>query len=1058
MRNGPTEADRDTAPAESQATGGNAGPAAPAPARSGNAFSLRNWRVRNRLIAVIVIPLAAAVLLGGLRLAGSVQSTAEYQRIEKLADLGSNITTLVANLSDEQDITGGYIAAGRPASGYNRVKQAYSKVDGVAGEVKYLAGQIGSGYGSFAQTKARTVINRLNDLPTLRTFAVHSKVPALTAIQKYNESINDFVSMLDEIAQGGNDRDLAENVRTLSALSRAKAEASVQRGVLFSALTAGHFAPGEANELRDAKSAQDSEFLVFQSSASDPQKQTYDDTVIGSQVDRSQDLLNRALSRGDGQGRLRIDPTTGNDAREWYTAMSATVDRMRTVESGLVGSITTRAHDLRTSAQTSALVEGIVGVILLLFVVLIAIAMARSMTRPLRRLREGALAVAKRDLPDMVDTLRNSEPGTVDTSVRPIDVNSSDEIGQVARSFDEVHREAVRLAADEALLRGNVNAMFVNLSRRSQSLIERQLRLIDGLEQGEQDGERLGSLFKLDHLATRMRRNGENLLVLAGQDAPRRWSQPVPLVDVLRASLSEVEQYERVQLQVQPGFAVVGQAVNDIVHLVAELVENATTFSPQDTRVSLNAQPLSGGGVMLDITDNGIGMPPEECAEVNRRLAEPPVVDVSVSRRMGLFVVGRLATRHGIRVQLRPAASGGLTVLALLPDSIVTRSVSGGAARGGRDLDSQLAAAGLAAGPVPESPPVGFPGLSNANGSAPGALPEGDSAGAGDPFPALGGGDRFGSVGPASFGGQAGALPPGPAPMDDSGPYPAQRDTGEHDVRRPGGNTGPFRAQELPHGIGGGLGSGTGGGLTGGNNGPGAPAGGQVNGLYGGTAPMDAVRPAPPRYDPAPADPAPADHAPVSNASEPVGESGGGDTGDWPVMRTGPDSGAFPVVSDRASANTEERSPIFDAIESEWFRRSGSRPGSGSAGGNAADSGATAPRAAAPASGGGDTSAWRSPGDEGWQAAAAASTPTSGGTTNSGLPKRVPRANLVPGAAGARRPGAAGPGSSPQIPPAAAVPAAPRSADAARSRMSSFQQGVRNARAASRDEGPEDEA
>ena len=293
------------------------------------------------------------------------------------------------------------------------------------------------------------------------------------------------------------------------------------------------------------------------------------------------------------------------------------------------------------------------------------------MIRPLRKLRADALEVAGSKLPDMVRRLSESEGGDASAEIEPIGVTSTDEIGEVARAFDQVHREAVRLAADEAMLRGNLNAMFVNLSRRSQSLIERQLSLIDNLEQTEQDADRLSSLFRLDHLATRMRRNSENLLVLAGHEAAsRRWSQPVPLVDVLRAAVSEMEQYERVVLNVQPGIQVIGQAVNDVVHLVAEMVENATTFSPEDTQVYVTGQPLTSGGVLLDITDNGVGISEQEMAHANWRLDNPPVVDVAVSRRMGLFVVGRLAARHGVRVRLRHAQSGGLTALIWLPESV----------------------------------------------------------------------------------------------------------------------------------------------------------------------------------------------------------------------------------------------------------------------------------------------------------------------------------------------------------------------------------------------------
>lgn len=1038
---------------DGQVTGAQAPQAAPRRSRG-----LSNLRVRSRLIILIVIPTAVALALGGLRISESVSSALAYQRIEKLAQTGGATTSLVHALQAERDLTAGYVASDRKQH-RGGLKDLYAKSDNAVAKFRGLATQITDAYGTTTRQHANVAISRLDDLAPLRDVASGTQMPALTIINKYSDIISDLLALDDDIAQGSADPTLGSQVRTLTALSRTKEFASQQRAILYAALTAGTIEPTELDALRSSTHGKESELSIFQTSGGQGVVQLYNDTVAGPQVNRAAAVALQATQRAQPGRSIRAAGLKRSEAQQWFSDTSTEIGQMRQVETREVGAIVDKATSLGDAALNAAIIGAVVVFLVIILVLFLTIAIARSMTRPLRRLREGALAVAKRDLPDMVEKLRNSEPGTVDTSVEPIDVSSSDEIGQVARSFDEVHREAVRLAADEALLRGNVNAMFVNLSRRSQSLIERQLRLIDGLEQGEQDGERLGSLFKLDHLATRMRRNGENLLVLAGQDAPRRWSQPVPLVDVLRASLSEVEQYERVQLQVQPGFSVLGQAVNDIVHLVAELVENATTFSPQDTRVSLNAQPLSGGGVMLDITDNGIGMPPEECAEVNRRLAEPPVVDVSVSRRMGLFVVGRLATRHGIRVQLRPGTSGGLTVLALLPDSIVARSNAGGPGRPGRDLDSQLAAAGLTG--APESPPVGFPGMANGSG------PDGPLG--------LGSGEQ---AAPAGFSGQSGAMPID-AVDPASGAYPVQR-PGDRDDRL-GASTGSFGAQELPHGIGGGLGSGSLGDQY-------EPSGsldepGRMNGRSGAASampPMDAARPAPPApQQPAPPPPAapaapagpPADHATVQHASEPAGELGGGDTGDWPVMRTGPDSGAFPVVSDRNSANTtEERSPIFDAIESEWFRRSGSRPGTATAGGAPAggapaggaaaggtgENGASARTAAASTT---DSGGWRSPGDEGWQAAAAASRPTSGGTTNSGLPKRVPRANLVPGAAGARRPGPGGVGGAggPQA-PAASVPAAPRSADQVRSRMSSFQQGVRNARAASRDEGPEDES
>jgi signal transduction histidine kinase len=260
-------------------------------------------------------------------------------------------------------------------------------------------------------------------------------------------------------------------------------------------------------------------------------------------------------------------------------------------------------------------------------------------------------------LPETVRRMSESEGASAPLDVEPIDVDSTDEIGEVARAFDQVHREALRLASNEAALRGNVNAMFVNLSRRSQSLVERQIRLIDDLEQGEQDAERLANLFQMDHLATRMRRNSENLLVLAGHEISRRWTQSVALVDVLRAAVSEIEQYERVMLNVQPGISVRGQAVNDVVHLIAELAENASSFSAADTPVKVSGHLLNSGGVLLDITDQGVGMGAEEMAHANWRLDNPRGGRRGLPAD-GLFVVARLAARHGIRVRLRRVGGG----------------------------------------------------------------------------------------------------------------------------------------------------------------------------------------------------------------------------------------------------------------------------------------------------------------------------------------------------------------------------------------------------------------
>src|SRR6266545_309500 len=239
-----------------------------------------------------------------------------------------------------------------------------------------------------------------------------------------------------------------------------------------------------------------------------------------------------------------------------------------------------------------------------------------------------------------------------------VPVRSRDEIGRVAGAFNSVHEVAIRIAAEQAALRNSIGAMFLNLARRSQRLVDRQLELIDELERDEADPDALENLFKLDHLATRMRRNAEDLIVLSGAEPPRRWSEPVPLPQVVRGAVAEVEDYQRIELLPIDDVGAVGHAVADIIHLLAELLENATSFSPPGTSVRVAGQPAATGYV-VEIEDRGLGMSDEELLDANQRLANPPVVDFAVSRMLGLFVVGRLAQRYGIRVQLRHSWYGG---------------------------------------------------------------------------------------------------------------------------------------------------------------------------------------------------------------------------------------------------------------------------------------------------------------------------------------------------------------------------------------------------------------
>jgi signal transduction histidine kinase len=332
-----------------------------------------------------------------------------------------------------------------------------------------------------------------------------------------------------------------------------------------------------------------------------------------------------------------------------------------------------RLDDALQGARNGAVVFAVALVIIVALAAWFVIVVARSVLRPLYRLRVGALEMAadRRLNPARRASENNGETGSADVAL--IDVDSADELGEIARAFDQVRRETLRLTANEATLGDKLNALFVNLSHRSQSLVERQIRLIEGLEQSERDPGRLADLFKVDRIAARMHRSSRNLLVLAGHEPSTGWNQPVALMNVIRAAVSELEEHDRVSLTSPPAIAVSAAAVNDLVHLLTELTENAASFSAADMPVDISSRLLTTGGVLVDITDRGVGMSPKEMAYANWRLENPPVADINVPKWIGLFVVARLAARHGIRVRLHPAEFGGLTALVWLPDEVITR-------------------------------------------------------------------------------------------------------------------------------------------------------------------------------------------------------------------------------------------------------------------------------------------------------------------------------------------------------------------------------------------------
>ncbi len=843
--------DAATGHAQDPGTGGSAGPArgsqavAAAAARISSAappkitgmrrWALGNLRIRTRLVVLLVLPVVAAIVLGALRINTALANEAALTKVSELSNVAQAATTLADQLENERDAsaipltrTGNLNDDGVRAAQQQtqRAQQAFVQVTSSID----LAGLPGGG------TDIATELKDLQKLPDIRKSAFPKgggNGGIQLTVNQYDYLIQGLISLTQDMALGSDTSSLITSGRALEQFSTAKEYASIERAMLAGVLATPDqkISPNDLAYLSHANSQMTNSVTAFKSVMANSQATDILNTFENNNnVKTSRQFLNEVLTTGQLSG-----AADGMTAQTWYDNASTQVTAMTSAEQDLVHRLDLQAKQLKTDAQAQTLINSIVIALVLIVAVLGAMLVGRSMVRTLRRLQKSAEDVAQHRLPELVRTLSEADPQDVDVSVAPIGINSQDEIGHVAHAFDKVHSEAVRLAAEQALLRGNINAMFTNLSRRSQGLIQRQISLISELESREADPDQLASLFKLDHLATRMRRNGENLLVLAGEDPGRRWTRPVPLVDVLRAAASEVEQYERIELASVPTTDVIGRVVNDLVHLLAELLENATSFSSPQTRVKVTGHALPDGRVLVEIHDTGIGLSPDDLADINERLANPPVVDVSVSRRMGLFVVGRLSLRHGIRIQLRPSDSGGTTALVMLPVDITNagrqraekpgqggpgplgRGPAGGPAGNGRALPTRGGEGGAG-------------GLAAAFGGAAGARASQGGPGAGAPGgSALPGRGAAGALGPGRgadmFGGaqNAPSAPNSPnAPGAPSAPAPSSAPGGA------GGGRGdlPVRGRELPSRGGQESGLPTGGLPTRGQNGGGQNGGG----------------------------------------------------------------------------------------------------------------------------------------------------------------------------------------------------------------------------------------
>ncbi|SDJ79790.1 Signal transduction histidine kinase [Actinopolyspora mzabensis] len=614
----------------------------PGGARRASLRDWRNWRIPVKLGAVVLVPVVFVLALGVFQINDEVSQANRYQEISRLTEARDSIQPLLTGLQTER--TKAAELLGEAPGARQEYQKQYAKVTEFAKKAPQVLDNVQK-FSPVTSAQFDQLRQQLAKLRELREGVMTGSLRPVDAIGTYNEIISSLLSLERAVINTIDDSRLYSTISALHELSRAEDEIRIQRALVDAALPRSDFTPALTDALNDSRARLDSRITSFESVANSEPRQARQ--VVNSDVMQqwleTEDQLMRAIRVDEVRSSLTLD--------QWNQLSDKLINSTTQVRYELSEQFNQRAYSLYDEASDRAGLTTVIMVAGLIVAAAVIIVMGRNLLRSLDQLRRGALHAADEQLPRAVERIRHGSFES-DVEVDAVPVQTTEEVGQVARAFDEVNRQALHLASEQANLRRGYSDSFVNVSRRSQSLLERQLRLFEQLEHDEDDPDQLATLFRLDHLATRMRRNNENLMVLSGSDMARRFTQPVELSDVLRAAISEIEHYPRVVVQAPPTARLVGYAGSDLVRLMAELLDNAANFSSPETSVTVSSHQSEDSSLTIDVLDHGIGMGEQELAEANERLASFDEYDLSTSRRMGLLVIARLAGRHGITVRL----------------------------------------------------------------------------------------------------------------------------------------------------------------------------------------------------------------------------------------------------------------------------------------------------------------------------------------------------------------------------------------------------------------------
>ncbi|PWR14368.1 histidine kinase [Micromonospora sicca] len=506
----------------------------------------------------------------------------------------------------------------------------------------------------------RTEVEQLGDI---RAEVGRRTIDRTATLAAYNEAIDAIFGVFDALS-GLDDDQIARDTAALIDLNRARELLSQEDALLTGVLAANRMTVAEQTTFARLVGAQ--RYLAGRTGndLSSTDRDRYQTMIDGVAFRQLRGLEDRVLAAKGSEIRPPVS------APAWQVAAPQAMEDLRKVILAGGEDIVSRATPVAVMVIVRLVLAAGLGLLAVIASIVVSITTARSLVRQLERLREAAFRLANERLPGVVERLGRGEEVDVAREAPPLEFGD-DEIGQVGKAFNAVQETAIRTAVEQAELRRSVREVFLSLARRTQALVHRQLTLLDAMERREHDAEELEDLFRVDHLATRMRRNAENLIVLSGSTPGRSWRRNVPMVDVVRGAVAEVEDYTRVNVLPLGPVSLAGRAVGDVIHLLAELIENGLSFSPPHTTVEVRGQVVANG-FAIEIEDRGLGMTDEDLAAANHRIVDRSELNLANAARLGLYVVSRLTERHGVRVQLKESAYGGTTAVVLIPLDLVT--------------------------------------------------------------------------------------------------------------------------------------------------------------------------------------------------------------------------------------------------------------------------------------------------------------------------------------------------------------------------------------------------